>query len=98
MSTAENQGQLSTEQLLKMLADRGVKVPNPAKERQKLGETGLSCRVGEKGGIAIYGLNMKFPVTLYREQFERLVQAIPQIQAFINENAAKLAVKPTLVK
>ncbi len=68
-------------------------VPNPAKERFALGN-GLSCRVGEKGGISIYGLNRKFPVTLYKEQFEKLVAAIPALQGFVAANGAKLITKP----
>lgn len=72
-------------------------VPNPAKERHVLGE-GLSCRIGEKGGISIYGLNRKFPVTLYKEQFEKLVKAIPALQAFVSANTDKLTVKPAIVK
>ncbi len=54
---------------------------------------GLSLRVGEKGGIAIYGLNNRFPVTLYRQQFEKLAKCIPEIQAFIQANDAKLVYK-----
>lgn len=69
-----------------------------AKPRHALEGTGLTCRIGEKGGISIYGLNRKFPVTLYKEQFEKLVKAIPALQQFVNENAALLTVKPTLVK
>lgn len=36
-----------------------------------------------KGGVSVYGLNAQFPVTLYAEQWERLLEFGPQILAFI---------------
>jgi hypothetical protein len=35
----------------------------------------------------------RFPVTLYKGQWERLIEVIPQLQKFMAENASKLAVK-----
>lgn len=52
----------------------------------------LSFRVSEKGACSVYGLG-RFPVTLYREQWERLEAAMPELKAFIIENKAKLTVK-----
>jgi hypothetical protein len=52
----------------------------------------LSFKVSEKGALSVYGMG-RFPVSLYRGQWERLIQVIPQLQAFIAENSAKLAVK-----
>lgn len=52
----------------------------------------ISMKVSEKGALSVYGL-MRFPVTLYREQWERLVAEIPAIKQFIANNAATLAVK-----
>jgi hypothetical protein len=49
-------------------------------------------KVSDKGALSVYGLG-RFPVTLYRGQRERLIEIIPQLQAFIAENSAKLAVK-----
>lgn len=101
MSTATVPAQETQEQMIaRLIAENSAlkaKMPNPAKERHALNH-GLSCRVGEKGGISIYGLNRKFPVTLYKEQFDKLVAAIPQLQEFVNANASKLTVKPTVVK
>ena len=54
----------------------------------------MTFKVSDKGGVSVYGLG-KFPVTLYRGQWERLIAAVPQLGAFIKENASKLAVKPT---
>lgn len=53
----------------------------------------LSFKVGEKGGVSVFGLNSRFPVTLYAQQWERLVAAIPELQAFMTANADKLSRK-----
>ncbi|MFI5057294.1 MAG: hypothetical protein ACHQLQ_03845 [Candidatus Acidiferrales bacterium] len=47
----------------------------------------LEFRVGEKGGVSVYGLG-RFPVTLYYEQWTRLLDAIPQLRTFLEENKA----------
>jgi hypothetical protein len=47
----------------------------------------LEFRVGEKGGVSVYGLG-RFPVTLYYEQWTRLLDATPQLRAFLEENKA----------
>ena len=47
----------------------------------------LEFRVGEKGGVSVYGLG-RFPVTLYYEQWARLLDAAPQLRAFL-ENSKK---------
>jgi hypothetical protein len=47
----------------------------------------LEFRVGEKGGVSVYGLG-RFPVTLYYEQWTRLLDAVPQLRAFLDENKA----------
>ena len=48
---------------------------------------------GTDGAISAYGLG-RFPVTLYRGQWERLIDAVPALQGFIETNAALLSVKP----
>jgi hypothetical protein len=53
----------------------------------------ISFKVGEKGGVSVYGLNVRFPVTLYKEQWERLLNHADQLRAFMQENASKLSVK-----
>lgn len=52
----------------------------------------LSFKVSEKGALSVYGLG-RFPVSLYRGQWERLIEAIPAIKQFILDNVDKLAVK-----
>lgn len=52
----------------------------------------MTMKVSDKGALSIYGLG-RFPVTLYRGQWERLISAAPEITAFIEANATLLAVK-----
>jgi hypothetical protein len=52
----------------------------------------LSCKVSQKGAVSVYGLG-RFPVTLYRGQWERLIEHVPSIQAFIADNAGSLTTK-----
>jgi len=56
-------------------------------------ERALSFKVGAKGGVSVYGLNSRFPVTLYRGQWDRLIGVIPDLQKFIETNRDKLAEK-----
>jgi hypothetical protein len=57
------------------------------------GRRGLSLRVSEKGGVSIYGLG-RFPVTLYKEQWTKLLAMSDEIRAFIAEHDAELKAKP----
>ena len=50
----------------------------------------LSFKVREKGAVSVYGLNARFPVTLYADQWERLFSAGARMEKFIKDNAAKL--------
>jgi hypothetical protein len=56
------------------------------------GSRGVSMKVSEKGGVSIYGLG-RFPVTLYKEQWEKLLDMADDIRAFIQENVSKLKIK-----
>lgn len=53
----------------------------------------VSLRVSEKGGVSVYGLG-RFPVTLYKEQWKKLLAMADDIQAFIDEHDAELKAKP----
>ena len=52
----------------------------------------LEFRVGEKGGVSVYGLG-RFPVTLYYEQWMRLLGAADDLKNFLEENKPKLKLK-----
>jgi hypothetical protein len=47
----------------------------------------LEFRVGEKGGVSVYGLG-RFPVTLYYEQWIRLLDSSEKLLAFLEDNKA----------
>ena len=50
---------------------------------------GLTLMVSEKGGLSVYGMG-RFPVTLYKEQWLRILASAPEIEAFIRDNDSKL--------
>jgi hypothetical protein len=52
----------------------------------------ISLKVGEKGGLSVYGLG-RFPVTLYKEQWTKLLDMADDIRAFLKENDARLKSK-----
>jgi hypothetical protein len=53
---------------------------------------GLSLKISEKGGLSVYGLG-RFPVTLYKEQWIRLLDLSDEIRAFIKANEKQLKAK-----
>jgi hypothetical protein len=53
---------------------------------------GVSLKVSEKGGVSVYGLG-RFPVTLYKEQWARLLAMSDEIRDFIKEHDAELKTK-----
>jgi hypothetical protein len=48
----------------------------------------LEFRIGEKGGVSVYGLG-RFPVTLYYEQWIRLLDAGEKLRSFLEENKSQ---------
>ena len=65
----------------------------PEKEKAQKAKTGdLSFKVSEKGAVSVYGLG-RFPVTLYKEQWVRLLNVAEEVKTFIHDNDAKLKVK-----
>jgi len=52
----------------------------------------LEFRIGEKGGVSVYGLG-RFPVTLYYEQWIRLLDAAEKLREFLEQNKDKLKLK-----
>ena len=53
---------------------------------------GVSLKVSEKGGVSVYGMG-RFPITLYKEQWLKLLDMSDEIRAFIRENDASLKTK-----
>ena len=52
----------------------------------------ISFKVSEKGAVSVYGLG-RFPVTLYKEQWEKLLDRNADIRQFMLDNADKLKLK-----
>ena len=64
-------------------------------ENERLKRTanrGTSLKVSEKGGVSVYGMG-RFPVTLYKEQWTRLLDMADEIRAFIAANESQLKAK-----
>ena len=59
---------------------------------KKSSSKGLTMRVSAKGALSIYGLG-RFPVTLYKEQWNRLIDMSDEIRAFIKANDTELRAK-----
>lgn len=57
------------------------------------GAKSLTFKISEKGAVSVYGLNARFPVSLYAEQWERLLGAADELKAFLKANADKLPAK-----
>jgi hypothetical protein len=53
---------------------------------------GMTLKVSEKGGVSVYGLG-RFPVTLYKEQWEKLLGMAVDIRTFITERETELKTK-----
>jgi hypothetical protein len=55
-------------------------------------KSSLTLKVSEKGALSLYGMG-RFPVTLYKEQWLRILNHAAEIEAFIQENDSKLKAK-----
>jgi len=53
----------------------------------------LEFKVGDKGGVSVYGLG-RFPVTLYYEQWNKLLDAAEDLRAFLEVNKSRLKLRP----
>lgn len=67
-----------------------LRAENEALKQRRTGA--ISMKVSEKGAVSVYGLG-RFPVTLYQEQWQKLLGAADEIKAFIEENRSQLKVK-----
>ena len=59
---------------------------------KKGASSGVRLKVSEKGAVSVYGMG-RFPVTLYKEQWLRLLNMADEIRAFIAANEAQLKAK-----
>jgi hypothetical protein len=83
---------MNKEEILKKLAAGEIQVEDAGcmlaeLEQPKRGS--LYCKVSEKGAVSVYGLQ-RMPVTLYLEQWQRLLDFGDEVRQFIKENDSKL--------
>jgi hypothetical protein len=80
---------MATEDELKAELDK-LKAENAALKAR--GAKGISMKVSEKGAVSVYGLG-RFPVTLYQEQWLKLLEMADDIRSFIREHEGQLKKK-----
>ncbi|MFN0050842.1 MAG: hypothetical protein ACKV0T_01540 [Planctomycetales bacterium] len=83
---------MNKDEILKKLASGELSVDEASKllaqvEQPKRGT--LYCKVSEKGAVSVYGLQ-RMPVTLYVEQWERLLTFGDEIRQFLKDNDSRL--------
>ena len=88
---------MTKEEILAKVAAGEIPVGEASKlleqaEQAKKGS--LHCKVSEKGAVSVYGLQ-RMPVTLYVEQWERLLNFADQVRQFMKEHDAELKRKGT---
>lgn len=69
-----------------------LRAENARLKKEKEHGKDLSLKVSQKGGVSVYGLG-RFPVTLYKEQWTRLLDITDEIRQFIKDNDAELKTK-----
>lgn len=69
-----------------------LKAENEALKTKKQDRGVLSMKVSEKGALSVYGMG-RFPVTLYKEQWLKLLSISEEIKVFIKDNESLLKTK-----
>lgn len=69
-----------------------LKAENQALKSSKPARGTLSMKVSEKGALSVYGMG-RFPVTLYKEQWLKLLSISDEIKKFIEDNDSRLKTK-----
>ena len=69
-----------------------LRAENERLKKSSSSAKGLSLKVSEKGGVSVYGLG-RFPVTLYKEQWKKLLDMTGEIRNFIEANDSQLKTK-----
>ena len=82
---------MQKEEILKKLQAGEISVEDATRMLSEIDapKRGLYCKVSEKGAVSVYGLQ-RMPVTLYLEQWNRLLDFADDIRKFIQENESKL--------
>ena len=88
----EVKGLVSPDMLVEVEVDAIVSHGPAGAQAARGARGGLTLKVSEKGALSVYGLG-RFPVTLYKEQWVRLLETAEEIKVFIRENDEKLKTK-----
>ena len=83
---------MNKDEILKKLAAGEITTEEASKQLEQAEQTkrgSLSCKVSEKGAVSVYGLQ-RMPVTLYMEQWQRLLDFGEEIRRFISEHEGDL--------
>lgn len=88
MTTANGTPNMTQEQMAQEIA--ALRAENAKLNSQKTLKGGM--KVSEKGAMSLYGLG-RFPVTLYKAQWIKLLAQTDEIKAYLLENDSKLATK-----
>ena len=83
---------MTMEQMQAMIADLAAQNEKLKRENTQTREADLTMKVSEKGAVCVYGLG-RFPVTLYKQQWQKLLKASAAIESFIAKNESLLSVK-----
>ena len=81
---------MTNEELQAQIAE--LQAQNEALRAERSKRQTITCKVGNKGGVSVYGLG-RFPVTLYAGQWEQLLSKAENIKAFIKAHNSELATK-----
>lgn len=87
---------MTREEILYAIADKSIDIPKGMDLLKSTDPTrpagALHCKVSPKGCVSVYGINSRMPVSLYAEQWERLLDGCPKdhfVLTFIRENEGK---------
>lgn len=69
-----------------------LEAENAVLKNRQSGSRGTSLKVSEKGGVSVYGLG-RFPITLYKEQWHKLLEMADEIREFIAAHESHLKAK-----
>jgi hypothetical protein len=89
MTYASEKGSVMSDEDMKAELER-LRSENAALKKEA--SDGIRMKVSEKGAVSVYGMG-RFPVTLYKEQWLKLLSMSEEIRAFIVENEARLKAK-----
>ncbi len=92
MTIQENSKQTEMAAMVARIAEleAALAAKNAPKERKP---RAITFKVSPKGAISAYGLNVRFPVTLYVSQWNRILKATDDLRTFVELHAKELAVK-----